>query len=60
MTEHRIDPDRVTKPIQLLAAWLVGLIVVDASFLIAAGQMTAASWERGALVVASIANVTRF
>jgi hypothetical protein len=34
-TENRIDPERVTKPIQLLAAWLVGLIVVDGSFLVA-------------------------
>lgn len=59
-TQNKIEPDRITKPMQLLAAWLVGLIVVDSTFLITATQMEPESWERGALVVASIANVPLF
>ncbi|GLC25782.1 hypothetical protein [Roseisolibacter agri] len=57
---HRIEPDRITKPMQLLAAWLVGLIIVDTAFLTASARMSVGSWERGALVVAAIANVPVF
>lgn len=60
MAEHHIAPEKVTKPIQLLAAWLVGLIVVNASFLLAARQITNPSWAAGVLVVAAIANVPIF
>jgi hypothetical protein len=58
--QQRIEPERVTKPIQLLAAWLVGLITVDGSFLLAAANMGVGTWERGALIVAAIANVPLF
>jgi len=58
--QHRIDPRHVTKPIQLLAAWLVGLILVDGAFLTAVTQMDTASWERSALVIAAIINVPLF
>jgi hypothetical protein len=60
LSEHKIEPHRVTKPIQLLAAWLVGLILTNGSFLGAAVAFPEATWERGALVVASIANVPIF
>lgn len=60
ISENRIDPHRVTRPIQLLAAWMVGLVITNSSFLIASIQMDANSWEKGALVVASICNVPIF
>ncbi|MDZ5635010.1 hypothetical protein [Janthinobacterium sp. GMG1] len=60
MTEHKISPDKVTKPIQLLAAWLVGLIVVNGSFLVAAQQISKPEWASAVLVVAAIANVPIF
>lgn len=53
-----IDTKSVTKPIQLLAAWLIGLITVDAGFLTAATHF--AGGERTALIVASIVNVPLF
>lgn len=59
-TPQKIEPQKVTKPIQLLAAWLVGLTVVDGSFLAAAVQMDVGGWERGALVIAAILNVPVF
>ena len=59
-TDQKIVPEKVTKPIQLLAAWLIGLIVVDGIFLTAASLMEANSWERAALVIASIVNVPLF
>lgn len=60
MTEQRIEPHKVTKPIQLLAAWLVGLVITNASFLTASVQMTTGSWERAALVISTIINVPLF
>lgn len=60
MSEQRIEPHKVTKPIQLLAAWLVGLVITNTSFLTASIQMTAGSWERAALVISTIVNVPIF
>ena len=60
INEQRIEPHKVTKPIQLLAAWMVGLVVTNSTFLIAASQMTDQSWEKGFLVVAAVINVPIF
>jgi hypothetical protein len=54
-----IEPHKVTKPIQLLAAWLAGLVLTNGSFLGAAAVLTT-SWVSEALVVAAIANVPLF
>ena len=58
--DRSIQPHKVTKPIQLLAAWMVGLVVTNATFLTAATYISSPGWERGALVIASIANVPLF
>lgn len=55
---ENIDAKKITKPIQLLAAWLVGLVSVNATFLIAALKLT--GWESASLVIASIINVPVF
>ena len=60
MSKPRIEPHRVTKPIQLLAAWLAGLVLVDAAFLGTAATITEPSWAPGALVIAAIFNVPLF
>jgi hypothetical protein len=60
VTEQRIEPHKVTKPIQLLAAWLVGLVLTNASFLVTATQIAEGSWERGALVMSAIINAPLF
>lgn len=60
MIEQKIEPHKVTKPMQLLAAWLVGLILTNTIFLTSALHLEAGSWERGMLVIASIANVPIF
>ena len=60
MTEEKINPSQVTKPIQLLAAWLVGLIVINGSFLGAAKVITSPEWAAGLLVIAAIINVPVF
>ncbi|PVX35029.1 hypothetical protein [Janthinobacterium sp. 78] len=60
MEKHQISPEKITKPIQLLGAWLVGLLAVDASFLFAATNMGTDAWQSSALTIAAIANVPIF
>jgi hypothetical protein len=60
MEKNQIKPESITKPIQLLGAWLVGLLTVDSAFLFAAAKMDASSWQSGALTVAAILNVPLF
>ena len=60
MSDNKIQPSTITKPIQLLAAWFVGLLTIDGSFLIAATQMGADRGPAIALVAAAIINVPMF
>lgn len=60
MADTQIIPEKITKPIQLLGAWLAGLLAIDSCFLIAAARMDQGSWESLALTVAAIANVPLF
>ncbi|HLP99358.1 MAG TPA: hypothetical protein VK149_13040 [Sideroxyarcus sp.] len=60
MTESTVRPDKITKPIQLLGAWLAGLFSIDSCFLFAAANMQAGSWEAKVLIVAAILNVPIF
>lgn len=60
MSEQNIKPEKITKPIQLLGAWLAGLLSIDSCFLIAATNMDPASFGANALVLAAIANVPIF
>jgi hypothetical protein len=60
MESHGFRPERITKPIQLLAAWLVGLSVTNASFLLAAKQIGHPSWGAALLLIASVVNVPLF
>jgi len=58
MEIEKIQASKITKPIQLLAAWLISLISVDFVFLYFGSEVS--GWERSALVVASIVNVPIF
>jgi hypothetical protein len=60
MAEPKIKPEKITKPIQLLGAWLAGLFSIDSCFLLAAANMDTGSWESRALVIAAMANVPLF
>lgn len=60
MAEQGIKPEKITKPIQLLGAWLAGLFSIDSCFLVASANMEAGSFESIALVIASIINVPIF
>jgi hypothetical protein len=58
--DKNIAPEKITKPIQLLGAWLFGLLAVDGAFLTAATRIDLTSWQSGALTLAAIANVPLF
>lgn len=61
MEDHgKIEPYKITKPIQLLAAWLLGLILINSAFLVAATKITNPEWISEALVIACIVNVPLF
>lgn len=44
MTETSIRPERVTKPFQLLATWLLGLIILEAELLTASSRVYEQKW----------------
>jgi hypothetical protein len=60
MNDHRIEAHKVTKPIQLLAAWLVGLCVLDSAFLVAAAAFKEVPLACGILISAAVLNVPVF
>lgn len=55
-----IEPHLITKPIQLLAAWLAGLVLVDTALLSAASTLDNPSWGPGLLVIAAVAAIPVF
>ncbi len=59
MTQE-IQAHKVTKPIQLLAAWLLGLIAINGAFLTAANLLSAPKWAAAVLVIAAVVNVPVF
>jgi hypothetical protein len=60
MSSDKIDAPKINRPIQLLAAWLSGLVITNASFLGAAAALREPQWGAGALVIAAILNVPLF
>ncbi len=58
--QTRITPEKVTRPLQLLAAWLSGLIIIDGSFLAGASQIHTPEWAAALLVTSAVVNVPLF
>ena len=44
MNDSKINAAKITKPIQLLAVWLIGLIAIEASLLTASGTVSNPYW----------------
>lgn len=44
MQQQQIKPEKITKPIQLLAAWLIGLLLIESALLTASGTVSEPSW----------------
>jgi hypothetical protein len=60
MAEPQIQPHRITKPIQLLAVWMAGLIILVGSFLAAAQFLKSPEWLSPFLAVSAVALVPVF
>ena len=60
MSNNQISPDKITKPIQLLAVWFVTLIAVNGSFLATASKIKLPEWLGIFLIIASVVNVFIF
>ncbi|WP_426785291.1 hypothetical protein ACP3TB_17225 [Rahnella variigena] len=60
MEKHAINPEKITKPIQLLSAWLLGMLLVNSTFLFAAKEIQNPSWASSLLVIAAVVNVPVF
>ncbi|WP_052761279.1 hypothetical protein [Sedimenticola thiotaurini] len=60
MSDQSIKPEKITKPIQLLGAWLAGLFSIDSCFLFAVANLNQGSLESYALTIAAIVNVPIF
>ncbi len=59
MRDDKIEPERITKPIQLTAVWFVALLLLDSLFL-AAAKTLEPSWVTPTLVISAIAFVPLF
>jgi tetratricopeptide (TPR) repeat protein len=55
-----IVPHRISRPIQLLAAWLVTLVLIEGGFLTGAANIAKPSWASALLVVSAVAAVPLF
>jgi hypothetical protein len=51
----KLNPEKITHPFQLAAAWFVMLILLDTILLTAAGRIEKPTWAAGFLVVSSVA-----
>lgn len=60
MNNQHIKPEKITKPLQLLGAWLAGLFSINSCFLFAASNMEQDSFGSLLLIVASVLNVPIF
>jgi len=60
MNNKNIKPEKITKPLQLLGAWLVGLFSINSCFLVAASNMEQDSTGSLLLIGSAIVNVPIF
>lgn len=60
MQDHRIEAHKITKPIQLMAAWFITLILLDSAFLLAASNIEKPEWVSPTLTISAIIFVPLF
>jgi hypothetical protein len=60
LTSPKIEPHRITRPIQLLAVWIAGLILLVSAFLTAAGNISNPPWLPGLFGISAVALVPVF
>lgn len=60
MEEHKIEPDKIKKPIQLMAVWFVALLFLNSELLTGAKFIVEPSWIPPLLVISSISLIPLF
>lgn len=60
MGDPQIQPHRITKPIQLLAVWMAGLVLLVGSFLTGARVLAKPDWVPPFLAIAAVSLVPLF
>jgi hypothetical protein len=60
MSENKINAEKITKPIQLLAVWLIGLIALVGSLLTAAGTIHQPDWMPVFLAISAVSIIPMF
>lgn len=60
MQENHIRPEKITKPIQLLAAWLIGLILLVGSLITAAATIKSPYWLPAFFAISSVCIIPIF
>jgi hypothetical protein len=60
MENHKIEPHKITKPIQLMAVWFVALLLIDSELLTAATFIKEPSWVPPLLVISAICAIPLF
>ena len=54
LNSHKIKPEKVTTPIQLLAVWFIALLLLTSAFFTAASQIHEPKWISPLLVISGI------
>jgi ABC-type multidrug transport system fused ATPase/permease subunit len=60
MEQNNIQPEKITKPIQLLAAWLLGLILLVTALIAGAGTIRTPTWISGFFAISAVAIIPLF
>jgi hypothetical protein len=60
MEDHKIEPHKITKPIQLMAVWFVALLLIDSELLTAATFIKEPCWIPPLLVISAICAIPLF
>jgi hypothetical protein len=60
MNEKNLKPEKITKPIQLLAAWLLGLILLETSLLTAVATIKYPDWLPSMFGISAVAIIPLF
>jgi hypothetical protein len=60
MDDHKIEPHKITKPIQLMAVWFVALLLIDSELLTAATFIKEPCWIPPLLVIFAICVIPLF
>jgi len=60
MSSPKIEPHKITRPIQLLAVWFAGLVLLVSTFLVAAGNVDNPTWLPGLFGITAVLLVPLF